>query len=59
MVDQFALTSTFSLSNGANQITANLARANNGESPGLIGTGMTAKFWCIYFSINWNLFNNF
>jgi len=41
MVDQFALTSTFSLSNGANQITANLARVNNGESPGFIGTGMT------------------
>ena len=41
MVDQFALTSTFSLSSGANQITANLARVNNGESPGFIGTGMT------------------
>ena len=41
MVDQFALTSTFSLSNGANQITANLARVNNGENPGFIGTGMT------------------
>ena len=41
MVDQFALTSSFSLSNGANIITANLARVNNGESPGFIGTGMT------------------
>ena len=41
MVDQFALTSTFSLSSGANQITANLARVNNGENPGFIGTGMT------------------
>ena len=41
MVDQFALTSSFSLSNGANQITANLARVNNGDSPGFIGTGMT------------------
>ena len=41
MVDQFALTSTFSLSNGANQITANLARVNNGKNPGFIGTGMT------------------
>ena len=41
MVDQFALTSNFSLSNGANIITANLARVSNGESPGFIGTGMT------------------
>ena len=41
MVDQFALTSNFSLSNGENIITANLARVSNGESPGFIGTGMT------------------
>ena len=33
--------SNFSLSNGANIITANLARVSNGESPGFIGTGMT------------------
>ena len=41
MADQFALTSSFSLSNGENIITANLARVSNGESPGFIGTGMT------------------